>query len=143
MLNVKVYDGKITDNFNIAEFACKGGGEVLLNRETIDHICRLQRFRNWFNRPMTINSGYRTAAYNAKVGGAKNSMHVQGIATDFALPNEFYTFSKERQEQFLQNVKKKWFEICAADGLGGGVGFYKTFIHLDSRTGKSAHWDGR
>lgn len=143
MLNIKVYDGKITDNFNIAEFACRANGEILLNRETLGHIYRLQRFRAWFNRPMSINSGYRTSEYNAKVGGAKNSMHVQGIATDFALPNEFYTFSKERQNEFLDNVKKKWFEICAADGLGGGVGFYKNFCHVDSRPGKSAHWDNR
>jgi len=33
--------------------------------------------------PMTITSGYRSYAYNKKVGGSSNSYHLKGLAADF------------------------------------------------------------
>lgn len=149
MLKVKVYDGQLTSNFNITEFKCKANGEVLLNAAMIDHIHRLQRLREWYDRPMNITSGYRTKAYNSKIGGSPNSKHMEGIASDILLPDEFYSFTKERQEEFLNHIKDKWIELCSADGLGGGIGFYDTFFHIDSRAkgnysnGDYAFWDDR
>jgi len=149
MLDIKVYDGQITENFNIKEFKCKDNGEVLLNAAVIDHIKRLQRFRDWYKRVMIVISGYRTREYNKKINGSQNSKHIEGIASDIALPNEFYTFTKTRQEEFLNNVKNKWIELCLEDGLGGGIGFYDTFFHIDSRAkgsyinGNYAFWDNR
>lgn len=35
---------------------------------------------------MRVTSGYRSAAYNAAVGGSPNSQHLTGSAVDFALP---------------------------------------------------------
>ena len=143
MLSINVFDGKITEHFNISEFACHANHEVLLNADVLDHIYRLEKFRQWYSRPVVVNSGYRTPEYNKKVGGAKESFHVKGVATDIALPAEFYTFSKARKEEFLSNIKKKWYELCAKEGKAGGVGFYKTFFHLDSRPAKQAFWDER
>jgi uncharacterized protein YcbK (DUF882 family) len=149
MLNIKVFDGQITKNFNLAEFKCKDRGEVLLNAAVIDHIQRLQSFRNWYNRPMKVVSGYRTEKYNEKIGGSKKSKHIEGIASDIALPDDFYGFSKQRRDEFLNNVKSKWIELCELDGLGGGIGFYDTFFHIDSRSkgkyknGFYAFWDLR
>ena len=141
-LNVQVFDGQITPHFNIAEFRCKNG-EVLINAEVIAHIQRLEKFRVWYKRVMIVNSGYRTPEHNAAVNGEKDSYHMKGIAADIALPlGEFAGFTKARKEEFYQNVKRKWYEICAADGLGGGVGFYDTFFHLDSRK-QRAFWDKR
>jgi hypothetical protein len=40
-------------------------------------------------------------------------------------------------------MKNKWYELCKADGVKGGVGFYNTFIHLDSRTSQQSFWDYR
>ncbi|MFF4650316.1 D-Ala-D-Ala carboxypeptidase family metallohydrolase [Streptomyces sp. NPDC001380] len=34
------------------------------------------------DRAVTINSGFRSTAYNAQVGGASNSMHTYGVAAD-------------------------------------------------------------
>ncbi len=34
------------------------------------------------NRPIIINSGYRSQGYNAKVGGSKRSQHMFGKAAD-------------------------------------------------------------
>lgn len=132
-MNIILVDGQITENFNLKEFACKANNELLINSKVIDHIERLQVFREWYRRPMVIISGYRTEAYNAQVGGSPKSYHMQNLATDFSLPSEFYGYTDERQLEFLNNVKRKWIDLCQQVGLGGGVGWYDTFIHLDSR----------
>lgn len=144
LLDTKILlDGQITPHFNIWEFRCRANNEILINTDVIAHIQRLEKFRIWYNRSMIINSGYRTPEHNKAIGGAKESFHMQGIATDISLPlGEFAGFSKARKEEFLQNIKRKWTEICNADGLGGGVGFYDVFIHLDSRK-TASHWDER
>lgn len=142
-LNIQVFDGQITPHFNINEFRCRVNGEVIINADVIAHIQRLEKFRVWYNRAITVNSGYRTPEHNKAIGGSPKSQHMLGVATDIALPmSEFSTFTKERKEQFLQNVKKKWTELCNADGLGGGVGFYDAFFHLDSRK-TASFWDER
>lgn len=136
-LKMMVFDGQITKNFNINEFKCSANGEMLINADTIAHIQRLQKLRDWYAKPMSINSGYRTLEYNRKIGSPDTSYHIIGIATDILLP--YYL----RKEEHYQAIKKKWYEICAADGLGGGVGFYKTFFHLDSAPGRRRFWDER
>lgn len=45
----------------------------------------LQKIRNRYNRPMTINSGYRDSVTNRRVGGARNSEHVVGGSADFVI----------------------------------------------------------
>ena len=138
-----ILDGQITPHFNIWEFRCRANNELLINADVIAHIQRLEKFRQWYKRAMIVNSGYRTVEHNKSIGGSPNSQHINGIAADINLPlGEFAAFSKARKEEFLQNIKNKWHEICKADGLGGGVGFYDTFVHLDSRKKKS-FWDER
>lgn len=44
---------------------------------------RLDEVRELFNRPVIINSWYRSPKVNSKVGGAKNSAHMTGWAVDF------------------------------------------------------------
>jgi uncharacterized protein YcbK (DUF882 family) len=135
---------QVTKNFSLEEMACKNANEVYLTPDTIRHAQRLQKFRDWYNRPIIVNSWYRTPEYNKKVGGAEKSQHVQGLATDCALPDEFFQFTKSRKEEFLSNVKAKWQELVRLDNLGGGVGFYDSFFHLDSRPGQVlAFWDSR
>ena len=46
----------------------------------IDHV--LDPARAEFGAPITVSSGYRSPAVNAKVGGAKNSQHCTGEAAD-------------------------------------------------------------
>jgi uncharacterized protein YcbK (DUF882 family) len=142
---LKLTNTQITKNFKLSEMMCHdSAGTLFLSPGLIDHAIRLQKFRDWYNRPIIVNSWYRTPEYNAQVGGVKNSQHVQGIATDCALPAEFQNFSAARKTEFLTTVKNKWAELCKNDGLGGGVGWYTSFVHLDSRAGSSlAFWDYR
>lgn len=75
--------------------------------------------------PIVILSGYRTPAYNATLeGAAAKSQHIEGRALDMWHPT--------LQPRTVFN------RILAAqkDGslpLLGGLGLYKTFVHMDVR----------
>lgn len=44
----------------------------------------LNLLRKEYGKPMRVTSGYRTPERNARVGGAKGSLHMQALACDFA-----------------------------------------------------------
>ena len=52
----------------------------------ISNLCRLavflQTIRNELHLPIIVNSAYRSAEVNAKVGGVSSSYHVKGLAAD-------------------------------------------------------------
>lgn len=48
-------------------------------------ITLLEPVRNRFG-PVSIHSGFRSAAVNAKIGGSKTSQHMRGEAADFHCP---------------------------------------------------------
>lgn len=112
-------------NFLVREFSCNDGSDVVFISPDLVEI--LQQIRDHFKAPVSINSGYRTPAYNKKVGGATYSQHLYGMAADIVVkgvePKKVYAY---------------------ADSLlpcTGGVGLYKTFVHVDVRKAKS-RWDG-
>jgi hypothetical protein len=80
--------------------------------------------------PITVHSGYRSKAYNAAIGGATASQHMRFCAIDFSV--EGYT---PRQLAKMLEV------ILAGVGIGGGIGIYKNFVHMDTRKSKS-RWNG-
>lgn len=45
----------------------------------------LQPIRDYFNSPVTIRSGYRSAPLNRAVGGANDSQHMRGQAADITI----------------------------------------------------------
>lgn len=83
-----------------------------------DFIVILDTMRAWCKFPFKINSGYRTPEHNRKIGGAKHSYHVRGLAADIAAPHG----------------DMKW-EIAFAAMLCGarGVIVYDNFVHVDYR----------
>ena len=76
---------RVQPNFTTGEFKCKGGDWPWL----LDHslTLRLQTMRILLSKPIRINSGYRTPEYNAKIGGAKKSKHMLGLAADLDVPD--------------------------------------------------------
>ena len=72
--------------------------------------------------PFAINSGYRTAKHNKKVGGSTNSSHLRGKAADIACTN---SASRYRIMSAL----------IAAGFTRIGIG--ATFIHVDNDTVKT------
>lgn len=119
--------GDLSEHFNRAEFACKCG----CGFDTADHhtLQILERIRSALGAPITINSGCRCPAYNASIGGATKSQHMLGRAADF-------TVSGITPEQ----VHAKAEHIL---GETGGLGAYRTFTHVDTRTLGPARWDNR
>lgn len=83
---------KITENFNMEEFAVSGSYPKLAKLpiegskewnniiELVKNL--LQPIRTAINAPMKITSGYRSKELNKKVGGAVNSNHLYGMAAD-------------------------------------------------------------
>ena len=71
---------KLAPGFKVREFRCRDGSDVVMIDQTL--VVLLQAIREHFGKPVTITSGYRTAAHNAAVGGAKSSQHLLGRAAD-------------------------------------------------------------
>jgi hypothetical protein len=117
---VKTSSANLSANFKVKEFACKGGNcckEVKIDTKLVDY---LQKIRNHFGKAVTINSAYRCATHNKKVGGSSNSNHTKGQAADIV----------------VSGVKP--LEVAKyAESLGiKGIGLYDTFVHIDTRTNK-------
>lgn len=120
-------DGRLVPNFSLAEMTNTLATEdikLVLTPDVCRHAAMMQELRDYWGRPMTVNSWYRTKSFNAKVGGEKTSCHLDGVATDIALPN-----LTEPQRTELTTV---WKAICIRHGVIGGVSIYRWGIHFDS-----------
>ncbi len=119
---------QLSKNFNSDEFKCHDGSEHPISTVLIDV---LQTGRDIINRPIHINSGYRSPAYNKRIGGSPKSQHLKGTAADISIdgmtPSAVYA-------AFERILKSK--------NLQGGLGLYDTFVHVDVRATK-ARWDLR
>lgn len=128
---------ELTANFNKSEFDCTCGcempTEVLSNIKLV--AVNLQILRDHVDSPIKINSGYRCTAYNKNIGGAMNSQHVLGKASDIVVsrlnPDEvFDTVQDLRRNPMLKGVSFQ------------GLGRYDTFTHVDIRDNYTT-WDYR
>jgi len=123
---------KLTENFSKAEFDSKDGSQmpddVLENVKLLAE--QLQFLRDYLQKPIHINSGYRSPSHNTAIGGSKTSQHLKGKAADIVingmLPIEVYHL----------------IAMLIDDGeiSEGGLGLYNTFVHYDIR-GNRARWE--
>jgi hypothetical protein len=60
--------------------------EILANMKLVAEKC-FEPLREWYGKPIRINSFYRSAALNTAVGGSRTSDHVKGIAIDLDTPS--------------------------------------------------------
>ena len=122
---------KLTTNFSLEEFKCKDGSDipndVLPN--IIELAKNLQVLRDYLGKSITINSGYRSPKYNAKIGGVKNSQHVKGKAADIVVKGMTPKEVALVIEGLIEKGKMKQ----------GGLGIYPNFTHYDIR-GVKARW---
>ncbi len=141
---IDIRKDQITDHFRLSEFVnTLDCNRLDISLEFFRFVSMLEYFRRWYGRPVNITSGFRTAAYNRKIGGVSNSLHLKGLAIDFRLPSDFKRYSKVRQNEFLTNVRNKWFQLCDLEGIPGSVLWYDTWVHLDYRTNKRYFEDKR
>lgn len=75
---------QLTKNFSYQELACSCCGAARMDAGV---MYMAQKARDIYGKPMRVSSGYRCPNHNAKVGGAKTSFHMQGMAIDFAVNN--------------------------------------------------------
>lgn len=122
--------GKLSENFDSDEFKCKCCGKLPAGGMNKELITLLQDIRNAIGRSISITSGYRCPAHNAKQkGAAKKSQHLLGNAADIRItgikPNEVHAFI---EKNFHARAK--------------GLGKYPNFTHVDVRSGVHARWNG-
>jgi hypothetical protein len=125
--------GNVTKNFAIWEMANTLSGEdveLVLTPELIEHAQMMQELRDWYGKPLNVNSWYRTKKFNAKLdGSASNSAHLEGLATDIGnIPKNLY-----------HDFTIAWQVICSIHGKVGGVNYYDTFMHFCSYEDKFGH----
>ena len=117
---------KLSFNFMSTEFDCHGKGccsQTSIDSKLVEY---LQKIRDHFNAPVSINSGYRCEKHNSAVGGASQSYHKRdGRAADIVVKG-------------IAPLKVAQY----AESLGIlGIGLYNDFVHIDTRTTKS-YWYG-
>lgn len=115
----------ISKNFRVREFRCQDGSDVVFIESDLVDI--LQKIRDHFGKAVTINSAFRTASHNKKVGGATYSQHCYGKAADIKVSGVAPSKVAEYVETLMPNT--------------GGIGRYSTFTHVDVRSTKS-RWNG-
>ena len=122
----------LAPDFRVREFRCKDGSDEILVDEAL--VLLLQCIREHFGKAVTITSGYRTPAHNAKAGGTRFSQHLYGRAADIR----------------VQGASVEEVAACAERLLHGcgGVGRYPAkagrvagWVHVDTRAEK-ARWRG-
>lgn len=133
---------KVSANFSVAEFrqpARHGHREVAYPEEWIEtrlvSLCwALETLRSEFGgRKLRILSGYRSAAYNRTIGGARSSQHVLGRAADFVIDG---VKPQDVHDRALRLYQDGFLRI-------GGLGNYPGFTHIDVRPShRLARWKG-
>lgn len=119
-------DGKtyVSKNFCVSEFSCKDGSDVVYIDSELINI--LQKIRDYFKTPVTINSAYRTPSYNTKVGGVAGSQHTKGTAADIVVKGVL----PKDVAAYIESIM----------GNSGGIGLYGNFVHVDTRNSR-ARWE--
>lgn len=91
----------------------------------------LDEIRTRLGAPVRILSCYRSPAYNACVGGARNSLHGKFNAVDWRCDSG----TAADWQRVAQEVRRSNPEFA------GGIGRYRSFCHVDTR-GSNADWTG-
>lgn len=109
---------QISKNFESTEFDCnckKYCKSTEIDPKLAEY---LQKIRDHFGQPVTINSAYRCSKYNKSIGGASKSKHLYGQAADIKVSG----VTPLKVAQYAESIGIK------------GIGQYSNFVHIDTRT---------
>lgn len=107
------------NHFDISDFDSKdrdGSGKgtgANMQRSTLE---MLDKARDIAGVPFVINSGFRTKAHNAFVGGSPNSSHTRGYAADIRT-------TPATQDKIVSALREAGFKR---------IGIYRNFVHADN-----------
>jgi Peptidase M15 len=118
----------VGSNFTWGE-ATKDGTRIPVDRSISDNIVALAHRLDLVrlelgNRPISVASWYRDPISNRAVGGASKSQHLTGGAADIN----------------ISGLTPKQVQNLLDDTWQGGLGYGKTFTHLDIR-GYVVRWN--
>ena len=125
-LNALEGSGGSTKHFNFSEFYSKDGSQFnngKVGASTVKENVRRMMYKleavrkKAGDRPITINSGFRSIKHNSNVGGASNSQHMYGIAADIVI-------SGRTVSQTISYAQSSGFS---------GIIRYANFTHVDNR----------
>jgi len=103
--------------FRRSEFACKCG----CGFDTVDYeLARIaDSIREYFDKPVIVNSGCRCVPWNIYQGGALKSQHLLGRAMDIR----------------INGIAPQLIAEAAAQFGARGIKAYDSFCHVDTRSG--------
>lgn len=91
--------------------------DVLINMKLVAERC-FEPIRNWYGKPIKVNSFYRNEALNRAVKGSLTSQHVQGKAIDITTGTKagnklIYDWAKENIifDQLINEYDYAWVHI--------------------------------
>ena len=103
---------KLSENFTLQELiysdtAIRMGLDNKPNDETVENLkilCEniLQPIRDFYGMPLSVSSGYRSAALCEAVGSSSKSQHTKGQAADFEI---FGIANKELSDWITTNLE--------------------------------------
>ncbi|MER7838144.1 D-Ala-D-Ala carboxypeptidase family metallohydrolase [Streptomyces sp. NPDC096040] len=125
-----------TAHFDWSEFSSHDGsgfsGGNVASAEVKENVRRLMYKlealrKKAGNSAVTINSGFRSVAYNASVGGASNSMHCYGVAADIVVSG---------------HTTYQVYKIAETCGFSGLEAYTHSWQHVDSRVQYPSYGSG-
>jgi len=130
---------RLSKHFRVEEFDCHDGTRVQpRDYKGLQYLCRtyLEPLRKKYG-PVKVHSGYRTRTYNARIGGASNSMHIYTMhdGNDQAADISCARGNPRQWHRTLNSIRRR-----KRRGRGG-LGRYSSFVHVDIRDYK-ADWTG-
>ena len=128
---------QISTHFRLSEFQCKDGQDfVAIDNRLVELLENIRKMCD--GEAVHINSAFRTASWNRQQkGSAPESKHLYGMAADI------WVGHYDRNKNPVRTKTPAEVAAIAEIFLGssGGIGIYKTFTHVDVRTGRS-RWNG-
>ena len=111
----------VSDHFKVREFKCNDGSDTIIISPLLVDL--LEKIRmSCGSKPVYINSGYRTEAYNKKIKGATYSYHKYGMAADIIVEGLSPKLVYQKADELMPST--------------GGVILYNSFVHVDVRSTK-------
>ena len=102
-----------------------GPSEIAALRDLVENV--LQPIRDHFRVPVSISSGYRSAAVNRAVGGTGTSQHTKGQAADIEVSG---VSNRDLAEWIRDNLP---FDQVILEGYNAAEGPNSGWVHVSYR----------
>jgi putative chitinase len=121
------FSSKVSKHFTVGEVSHNSKERIMYHpvhrANALRLAAELDKVREAWGKPIGVTSWYRPEAVNRRIGGARNSQHLNGSAADiYPIGGDIWAFQKW--------LDKFW------GGKALGYGARKGFVHLDLRPGR-------